>query len=80
MPCSGNSAEYCGAGDLLNVYWSGAQPPAAPITVQNVGNWTSLGCYKYVVLWLLDFYSDDPLVVIRPPTEPCHMALPLLGV
>ncbi|KAF8129080.1 copper radical oxidase-like protein [Boletus edulis] len=46
MPCSGNSAELCGAGNRLNVYWSGAQPPSGPVTVQNVGNWTSLGCYN----------------------------------
>lgn len=46
MPCSGNSAEFCGAGNLLNVYWSGAQPPSGPITVPSVGNWVSLGCYR----------------------------------
>ncbi|KAI9462093.1 copper radical oxidase-like protein [Boletus coccyginus] len=48
MACSGNSAEYCGAGNLLNVYWSGTQPStsAGPITVQSVDSWTSLGCYN----------------------------------
>ncbi|KIJ67360.1 copper radical oxidase [Hydnomerulius pinastri MD-312] len=46
MPCTGNSSEYCGAGNRLNVFYSGALPPAGPITVPNVGNWTSLGCYN----------------------------------
>lgn len=46
MPCSGDSSEYCGAGDRLNVYWSGAESSSGPITVQSVGSWTSLGCYK----------------------------------
>ncbi|KAL4076636.1 glyoxal oxidase [Scleroderma yunnanense] len=46
MQCTGNAAELCGAGDRLNVYWSDAQPPSAPIIVSQVGNWTSLGCYN----------------------------------
>ncbi|KAF9220620.1 copper radical oxidase-like protein [Gyrodon lividus] len=46
MHCTGNPSEYCGAADRLNVYWSGAQPPPSPITVPNVGNWASLGCYN----------------------------------
>ncbi|KAH7886764.1 copper radical oxidase-like protein [Phlebopus sp. FC_14] len=46
MPCTGNSSEFCGAGSLLNVYWSGGQAPPGAITVPTVGNWTSLGCYN----------------------------------
>lgn len=30
----------------LNLYWSGAQPPAPPQTVPSVGEWVSLGCYR----------------------------------
>ena len=48
MPCSADSSEYCGAGNRLNVYWSGAKSPPPPITVQSIGNWTSLGCYRYI--------------------------------
>lgn len=48
MPCDGNSAEYCGAGNRLDIYWSGAQPPAPPTMPASVGNWSLLGCYRYV--------------------------------
>lgn len=34
--------------DRLNVYWSGVQPPAPPITVPSIGLWQSLGCYMCV--------------------------------
>lgn len=47
MPCSGDSAEICGAGNRLSVYWSGVTPPPPPSTVPSVGQWVSLGCYKY---------------------------------
>jgi hypothetical protein len=46
MPCSGNAAETCGAGNRLNVFWSGATPPVPPHTVSSVGLWVSLGCYR----------------------------------
>ncbi|KAH9927682.1 copper radical oxidase [Fomitopsis serialis] len=46
VPCTGNAEETCGAGNRLNVYWSGVQPPAPPITVPSVGLWDSLGCYN----------------------------------
>ncbi|KAL6310273.1 copper radical oxidase [Sparassis latifolia] len=44
--CTGNANETCGAADRLSLYWSGAQPPAPPITVPSVGLWVSLGCYS----------------------------------
>jgi hypothetical protein len=47
MACKGNSNETCGAGNRLNVFWSGVSPPPAPATLPSTGNWTSLGCYKY---------------------------------
>lgn len=40
------SIEVCGAGNRLNVFWSGVQPPAVPVIVPSVGNWESLGCYR----------------------------------
>ncbi|WPH02215.1 Hypothetical protein R9X50_00507000 [Acrodontium crateriforme] len=46
MACSGNSTEACGGGNRLNVFWSGQQPPAAPVTNPGVGGWSSLGCYS----------------------------------
>ncbi|KAI0287168.1 copper radical oxidase [Russula brevipes] len=46
FPCSGNANEHCGAGNHLNLYWSGATPPAAPIISPNNGLWVSLGCYS----------------------------------
>lgn len=46
MTCTGNASEFCGAGDRLNVYWNGTQPPSSPIIVRSAGNWTSLGCYN----------------------------------
>uniref|UniRef100_A0A0W0F5Z2 Putative copper radical oxidase n=1 Tax=Moniliophthora roreri TaxID=221103 RepID=A0A0W0F5Z2_MONRR len=30
MPCSGSSRELCGAGNRLNVFWSGKTPPPPP--------------------------------------------------
>lgn len=46
MPCSGSSRELCGAGNRLNVFWSGKTPPPPPSIPAKVGNWTSLGCYS----------------------------------
>jgi len=46
FPCTGNASETCGAGNRLNLYWSGATPPSPPIIVPNVGPWVSLGCYS----------------------------------
>ncbi|KAI9457229.1 copper radical oxidase [Lactarius psammicola] len=43
--CTGDSTEHCGAGNRLNLYWSGQTPPPPPAVVPNVGLWTSLGCY-----------------------------------
>ncbi|VDB83101.1 unnamed protein product [Peniophora sp. CBMAI 1063] len=45
-PCTGNASETCGAGGRLSVYWSGEQPPPAPVTAPSVGLWVSLGCYN----------------------------------
>ncbi|KAI0764219.1 hypothetical protein BD413DRAFT_483077 [Trametes elegans] len=44
--CTGNSAEICGAGNRLSVYWDGVPPPPPPITVPSVGQWKSLGCFN----------------------------------
>ncbi|KAJ8597264.1 copper radical oxidase-like protein [Rhizopogon salebrosus TDB-379] len=46
MPCDGNAAEFCGAGNRLDIFWSGAQPPPPPIMPPSVGNWSLLGCYS----------------------------------
>ncbi|KAH7925711.1 copper radical oxidase-like protein [Leucogyrophana mollusca] len=46
MACTGDTSEFCGAGNRLDIFYSGAQPPASPITVPSVGNWMSLGCYS----------------------------------
>ncbi|KAF8468573.1 WSC domain-containing protein [Russula ochroleuca] len=46
FPCNGNANETCGAGGRLNLYWSGAVPPAAPVIAPNNGLWISLGCYN----------------------------------
>jgi len=46
FPCSGNANETCGASNRMNLYWSGATPPAAPVIAPNTGLWISLGCYK----------------------------------
>ncbi|KAI9438941.1 copper radical oxidase [Lactarius indigo] len=43
--CTGDASEKCGAGNRLNLYWSGATPPAPPAVVPSVGLWNSLGCY-----------------------------------
>lgn len=45
FPCTGDSAEVCGAGNRLSMYWSGQSPPPAPEIVPSVGLWESLGCY-----------------------------------
>ncbi|KZT03065.1 copper radical oxidase [Laetiporus sulphureus 93-53] len=44
--CSGDANEICGAGNRLNLYWSGVAPPPPPTTVPSVGLWDSLGCYN----------------------------------
>ncbi|EMD36066.1 hypothetical protein CERSUDRAFT_115979 [Gelatoporia subvermispora B] len=44
--CTGNADELCGAGDRLDVYWSGVQPAPPPETVAAVGLWDSLGCFN----------------------------------
>jgi len=56
MLCAGNSSEFCGGPNALNVYNytksstpSGTPPPPAPtgpIVPSSVGGWVSLGCYK----------------------------------
>ncbi|KAN0137473.1 WSC domain containing protein [Lactarius tabidus] len=46
--CKGDASETCGAGNRLNMYWSGATPPPPPEIVPSVGPWVSLGCYTYV--------------------------------
>ena len=49
FPCPGNATEVCGAGNRLNLYWSGATPPvppAPPVIAQSYGLWVSAGCYK----------------------------------
>ncbi|KAH8988288.1 copper radical oxidase [Lactarius hatsudake] len=43
--CTGDASEKCGAGNRLNLYWSGATPPPPPAVVPSVGLWNSLGCY-----------------------------------
>ncbi|KAF5341565.1 hypothetical protein D9757_014740 [Collybiopsis confluens] len=42
--CKGSAA------NRLNVFNSGKTPPAPPTTVPKVGNWTSLGCYRFTIL------------------------------
>ena len=49
MPCSGNSSEICGAGARLSLYGSGLPPPPPPSN-PTIANWTSIGCYTYVLL------------------------------
>ncbi|KAJ7659245.1 copper radical oxidase [Mycena polygramma] len=44
--CTGNPDEICGGGGRLNIFWSGAQPPAPPTIPQAIGQWESLGCYS----------------------------------
>ncbi|KAH9979503.1 copper radical oxidase [Lactifluus volemus] len=57
FPCPGNAAEVCGAGNRLNLYWSGATPP---VIAQSYGLWVSLGCY-----------SDTPAArTLSVPTTP----------
>lgn len=46
MPCSGNASEYCGADNLLNLYWSDAKSDTTP---SSIGQWDSLGCYMSVL-------------------------------
>jgi hypothetical protein len=50
MRCSGNTAQPCGGPGRLNLFWSGAEPPAPPSTAPQIGDWESLGCYRYVCI------------------------------
>ncbi|KAF8196991.1 glyoxal oxidase N-terminus-domain-containing protein [Pholiota molesta] len=45
MACAGNAAEACGAGNRLDLFWSGVTPPPPPAIVPSVGQWVSLGCF-----------------------------------
>ena len=49
MLCTGNSSEYCGGPNRLNLYNYSTvvvpPPPSGPIIVPSVGLWKSLGCY-----------------------------------
>jgi hypothetical protein len=40
MPCSGNSAELCGGGNALLVFYSGVDPGPPP------GTWSQVGCFS----------------------------------
>ncbi|KAA8569468.1 hypothetical protein EYC84_001099 [Monilinia fructicola] len=42
MKCSGNSSEWCGGPNRLNLYWNGKIPPQ---TNPGAGLWNFLGCY-----------------------------------
>jgi len=44
--CTGNANELCGAGNRLDLYWSGAAPPPPPSIEPSSGSWVSLGCYS----------------------------------
>src|SRR5579863_7415700 len=45
MVCNGNSGEFCGGPNALNVYTTSATTPPQ-------SGWVSLGCYRYVDLFL----------------------------
>lgn len=45
MACSGNANEPCGGPNRLNIFTSGATPPAGPVTNPGVGGYASIGCY-----------------------------------
>ncbi|KAL0956983.1 hypothetical protein HGRIS_003084 [Hohenbuehelia grisea] len=42
IPCSGNSDQICGAGDHLNIFYSGNPEPTSP---RKVDTWKYAGCY-----------------------------------
>lgn len=44
MVCQGNSLQYCGGGNGMNVYRSSAQS-VGPTVLQSYNGWTSSGCY-----------------------------------
>ncbi|KAJ7229668.1 glyoxal oxidase N-terminus-domain-containing protein [Mycena haematopus] len=46
LPCAGDSDESCGGANRLNIFWSGAEPPAPPTIPPFIGKWESLGCYS----------------------------------
>lgn len=49
MPCNGNSSEFCGAGNRMNIYGKGSTTPTVK-PVSSVppppGGWSPLGCYN----------------------------------
>lgn len=49
MPCNGNSSEFCGAGNHMNIYSFGsntASVKAQTISPAPPGGWLDLGCYN----------------------------------
>ena len=43
MPCAGNAAEVCGAGNRLTVFSTSTS--TGPVANPGPNGWTSLGCY-----------------------------------
>ena len=49
MPCNGNSSEFCGAGNRMNIYASGSTTPSVKPSVvapAPPGGWFDRGCYN----------------------------------
>lgn len=60
MACSGNSTEVCGDSNRINVFVNEAAIiPTAPDTV--LGDWSSLGCFRYVLIQSRCFHLLDLL-------------------
>jgi hypothetical protein len=49
MTCNGNSSEFCGAGNHMNIYTSGSSTTSvkpAVLTPPAPGGWFEIGCYN----------------------------------
>ncbi|KJA18927.1 copper radical oxidase [Hypholoma sublateritium FD-334 SS-4] len=82
-PCAGNAAEPCGAGNFLNLFWSGVTPPPPPAVVPAVGPWVSLGCFTDGVNGLRSLpngVATTGAVTIESCTAACFAAgFPIAG-
>ena len=89
MTCAGNSSEYCGGGNRLNVYHtnstaatstsasatSTAVPtPTGPITVGNFTGWAYLGCYSEGTTGRALSDLQNPIPAANVSVESCAIA------
>ncbi|KAM0794890.1 WSC domain-containing protein [Usnea florida] len=79
QPCTGNSTEICGNGNLLSLYNLTTYQP--PTTVQQVGHYVSQGCYNEVKNGRLlsgPSYTNTTGMTVESCVDFCQAATPTM--